>query len=141
MTKLIQSIPTKKFSLVVILAGITILTLITFSACSSSSALVGRWEAVSVELEDGEDVYSEDVFDYFIEFFSDGTGIVVFLEMEDGFVWSVENGRLMAGSSDTGFFTLYADYTISGSTLTLTTEESWGTQRLILRRVQQRILL
>ena len=125
---------TKKAYSAAVLAAMLVVTLIFLSACSSESALVGRWEAVSIgEIEDGETFteYLEDG-ELILEFFSDGNGASTEMGRTESFTWTAENGRLMITE---GRDTVVADYAISRSTLTITIEDDWGTSIMTFDRV------
>jgi len=87
----------KKKTVMCVLVLLGIIALIT--GCSGRSALVGVWEIY----DDGE----------IMEFLSDGT----YIEDGDKGEWKVENGRLLITMY--GRVWVHADYTVSGSTLTL----------------------
>jgi len=90
---------------------ITLATVIGFSmiACSNAnghpSAFVGKWE-----LERGNFLFDK------VELFKDGTGIVD----DGGFSWKVVDKRLVITHP---WFALACDYKISGSRITLTTDD------------------
>ena len=119
----------------VLSAVISAMLLLTFVACGGGggSALVGRWDAVSVEIiQDGES-FTENLSpgEMSMEFFSDGNGVVVDGRNTDRFTWSAENGRLMITD---GWGTEVMDYSISRSTLTITITDNWGTEIMTFRR-------
>ena len=92
----------------IIFVGILMVIGFSMIACSNSnhpSAFVGKWE-----LERGNFQFDK------AELFKDGTGIVD----DGGFSWKVVNKRLVITHP---FFALACDYKISGSRITLTTDD------------------
>jgi len=67
-----------------------IISFILINGCNSSTNLIGKWV-----LED--DKYASLPMVQSMEFFKDGTGIIIFLEesmIGDGFTWTLDGNRL-----------------------------------------------
>ena len=120
----------KKFFII----AMCLFCLTALAACGDeSSALVGRWEAISMEMVwEGESEKMDMEGGEGFEFFSDGKGASIDGSgSADPFTWTAENGRLML--TDDGE-TIVFDYKISGSNLTMTAEEYGMKMIMTLRK-------
>ena len=96
-------------AIVAMLLLLGIIAVIT--GCGGRSALLGRWEEIKEEASSVE----------ILEFFPDGTVDLAGLTVD----WKVEKGRLMVSAFG---ITQTVNYSISGSTLTLTDDDGTETK-------------
>jgi|GEM_PF-1313463 len=104
-----------------------------FVACGGSS-IVGTWEAVSIQFEFDGEMETEylDPGEFVMVFSDDGSGEIRDADISVRLEWSTDGDQLTVtafGESDSSTFN------VSGSTLTITEEGSFGTEILTLRRV------
>jgi len=93
--------------------GIALMAMVTFSSYARQnleSNLVGRWELSEVNV-------SRDLVANHLEFFDDGTGIMLLGVWSEGFIWRIDDGRLII-TSPVGMAQIFSIVELSRTTLT-----------------------